>query len=81
MFGASSWDDRRADVGWTQFPTIWRARPEHIGHKHHLCAMAESGDVSLEQMKELTRNPKFICKVCGRAAKNADNLCEPVSLD
>lgn len=53
----------------------------HIGHKHHLCAMAESGEVGLEQIKDLVRNPQFMCKRCGRAAKSSDNLCEPVSLD
>jgi hypothetical protein len=49
----------------------------HIGHKNHLCAMAESGDVTVEHMKELIRNAKFMCKLCGRSAVNADNLCDP----
>jgi DNA-directed RNA polymerase subunit RPC12/RpoP len=69
-------------TGWTQQPATWgEVRSPHVGHKHHLCAMAESGDVGLEQMKDLVRNPKFMCKRCGRAAKSADNLCEPVSMD
>jgi predicted RNA-binding Zn-ribbon protein involved in translation (DUF1610 family) len=55
--------------------------PIHIGHSQHLCVMAESGDITLEQMKDLVRNPKFICNRCGRVAKSSDNLCEPVSLD
>jgi hypothetical protein len=42
--------------------------------------MAERGEVSLEQMKALVKDPKFICKKCGRVAANSDNLCEPVSL-
>ncbi len=67
-------------LGIWQQPTMFSLNP-HIGHKHHLCAMAESGDVGLEQMKDLVRNPQFMCKRCGRAAKNSDNLCEPVSLD
>ena len=65
---------------WRQ-PTVMTPRAPHVGHKHHLCAMAESGEVGLEQMKDLVRNPKFMCKRCGRAAKSSDNLCEPVSLD
>lgn len=55
-------------------------RAPHIGHKHHLCAMAESGDVSIEQMKELVRDAKFMCRICGRSAVNSDNLCEPEPL-
>ena len=53
----------------------------HIGHKHHLCVMAYQGEVTLEQMKDLVRNPKFICEKCGRVAANADNLCQPSALD
>jgi predicted RNA-binding Zn-ribbon protein involved in translation (DUF1610 family) len=53
----------------------------HIGHSNHLCDMSDRGLVTIEQMKELIRNPKFICKKCGRAAKKAENLCEPISLD
>jgi hypothetical protein len=52
----------------------------HIGHKHHLCAMAESGEVTVEQMKELIRDAKFMCKICGRSALNSENLCEPEPL-
>jgi hypothetical protein len=53
----------------------------HIGHSNHLCDMASKGQVTLEQMKELVRNAKFICNKCGRVAANSGNLCEPVSLD
>jgi hypothetical protein len=42
--------------------------------------MAEKGQVSLEQMKALAKDPQFICKKCGRVAHSADNLCEPVPL-
>ena len=53
----------------------------HIGHKMHLCDMAERGDISFDQMKALVSNPKFICKKCGRAAAKEENLCEPVLLE
>ena len=43
--------------------------------------MVERGEVSVEQMKTLVRDPKFICNECGRAAAKADNLCEPVPLE
>jgi len=48
----------------------------HISHRHHLCSMAENGEVSLEQVKDLVRNPKFIYKRCAKTAANKDNLCE-----
>jgi hypothetical protein len=40
----------------------------------------EEGEVSLSNFKELVKNPKFICKTCGRAAGKEENLCEPDSL-
>ena len=52
----------------------------HIGHRNHLCDMAMKGQVTLEQMKELVRDPKYICRKCGRVAANQENLCEAVSL-
>jgi len=52
----------------------------HIGHGTHLCHMAESGEFTLEQIKALVRDPKFICKTCGRAAAKEENLCDPVPL-
>jgi hypothetical protein len=42
--------------------------------------MVVKGQVSLEQIKALAKDPKFICKKCGRAANSSDNLCEPVEL-
>ena len=53
----------------------------HIGHKQHLCTMCESGDCSLEQIKTLVKDAKFICKVCGRVAAAEENLCEPVTIN
>jgi len=42
--------------------------------------MAESGEFTLEQIKALVKDPKFICKTCGRVAAKEENLCDPVSL-
>ena len=52
----------------------------HIGHRKHLCYLAESGDCSLDEIKLLVKGAKFICKICGRAAVAEENLCEPVAL-
>ena len=60
--------------------TIDEGKAPHIGHGNHLCDMAEKGQVTLEQMKALVKDPQFICKKCGRVAHSADNLCEPVPL-
>ena len=52
----------------------------HIGHQKHLCYLAESGESTLEEVKALVKDAKFVCKVCGRAAATEENLCEPVPL-
>jgi hypothetical protein len=69
-------------VGLTPYPIhmLYRPAQSHIGHQQHLCFMAESGSVPLDQIKELVRNPKFICRKCGRVAAHEENLCEPVPL-
>ncbi len=47
-------------------------------HQGHLCVLA-SKDL-FDQIKEITRNPRFICFNCGRVADCDDNLCNPMSL-
>jgi hypothetical protein len=67
----------------TPDPRYMVYKPEkapHIGHQFHLCVMCESGSCPLNQVKELVRNPKFLCRKCGRAAANEETLCEPVPL-
>ena len=51
----------------------------HLGHSQHLCDMANRG-VALDVVKDLVKNPKFLCKKCGRVAAKEENLCEPVPL-
>ena len=51
----------------------------HTGHDRHLCSLVAEG-VDLSEFKELVRNPKFICRICGRAASREENLCDPVPL-
>ena len=52
----------------------------HIGHKNHLCELAENGIVTLDMFKTLVKDAKFICRKCGRVAVKEANLCEPVPL-
>jgi len=37
--------------------------------------------MDLEKIKALCKDPKFICKACGRVANSADNLCDPAPID
>ena len=57
-------------------------RLPHPGHDKHLCFLDNIGYVkaNLEKYKELIRDPKFVCKNCGRAAASDENLCKPESL-
>jgi len=54
----------------------------HIGHEEHLCYLENVRyiDSNLEEYKKLIRNPKFVCRRCGRAAAKAENLCDPEAL-
>ena len=61
-------------------PRIERRASPHLGHRDHLCDIVKRGELSINQYKLLVRNPKLICKNCGRAAAVATNLCEPVPL-
>ena len=54
----------------------------HVGHEEHLCLLQNTGYVNdnLEDYKKLVRNPKFVCKGCGRVAANEKNLFAPEKL-
>ncbi|MEM5786546.1 MAG: hypothetical protein AAGU11_04460 [Syntrophobacteraceae bacterium] len=49
----------------------------HPAHEQHLCYLQNIGYVEseLEEFKKLVKEPKFICKNCGRAAASDKNLC------
>jgi hypothetical protein len=34
----------------------------------------------LDKLRKLVDEPRFICRKCGRAAKDSDYLCKPVKL-
>jgi len=36
---------------------------------------------NLKEYKKLVCDARFVCKKCGRAAKDAERLCKPVSLE
>jgi hypothetical protein len=54
----------------------------HHGYEKHLCLHKNIALLpeNLENYKKLVRGAKYVCKDCGRAAGNAENLCFPVEL-
>jgi len=54
----------------------------HAGHDKHLCYLNNLGfQISnAKAYKDLVRDGKFMCKVCGRVAASEKNLCKPVKL-
>jgi hypothetical protein len=36
---------------------------------------------NLQEYKKLVQEARFLCKKCGRAARDAERLCKPVALD
>ena len=55
---------------------------EHIckgDHTGHLCVLASKE--KFDEIKELVKNPQFICFNCGRIADAENNLCNPMPLE
>jgi hypothetical protein len=44
----------------------------------HLCKLAKRSD--LEEIKRLVKDASYICRKCGRAAREPANLCDPSRL-
>ena len=49
---------------------------KHVGH---FCVLVS--EERFDEIKELSRNPKFICFNCGRVADSKENLCNPMPTD
>jgi hypothetical protein len=54
----------------------------HPNHENHLCYLENIGFIQEFPgvYKDLVKRGKFFCKVCGRVAKNEENLCVPEKL-
>jgi hypothetical protein len=51
---------------------------KHPHHEKHLCVLATKHKI--DEIAKLAKNPKFICKICGRVAAKAGSLCEPIDM-
>ena len=49
------------------------------GHPGHICVLASKG--MFDRIKEITKQPKYICFNCGRVADAERSLCNPMPLD
>lgn len=51
-------------------------------HDKHLCKLAADGThrSQPEAYAGLVKEPRFVCKSCGRAAADSANLCNPILL-
>ena len=47
-------------------------------HSQHMCELVKH--MSTEEFIPLVKDAKWVCEVCGRVAKNRENLCRPVAL-
>ena len=48
-------------------------------HEGHLCLLVSQR--KFDRIRELVRNPRYICFNCGRVADSEQNLCNPMPLD
>ena len=42
-----------------------------------VCEIDFSSDSGLSELKTLTKDSKFVCRGCGRAASSEESLCQP----
>ena len=47
----------------------------HPHHEKHLCSMV--GNRNMKTAAKLAKDAKYLCLICGRAAKSETNLCWP----
>lgn len=59
-----------------------KVKMPHDGHEMHLCYLANLGyqAQNTDLYKSLVREPRYICKACGRVAVEKINLCKPSKL-
>jgi len=53
-----------------------RFEKRHIGHENHLCDLVARRQIG--RVAHLSKGARYMCHICGRAAIEAANLCEPI---
>ena len=48
------------------------------GKESHLCKLVKREEI--EQVRQLVKDPAYLCTKCGRAAREQSRLCEPSRL-
>jgi len=53
-----------------------------VNHEQHLCRLYESDLHKSDPARyaTLVKDPRYVCKSCGRVAAENQNLCEPIPL-
>jgi hypothetical protein len=51
----------------------------HDNHDTHLCSIVERGS-TINEYRQLVISPVYLCRQCGRTARLADHLCDPIPL-
>ena len=51
---------------------------QHTGHAQHMCELVAKRQMN--KVATLSKDAKYVCHICGRAAKSAKSLCEPVEI-
>ncbi|MCW4033620.1 MAG: hypothetical protein NWF08_09560 [Candidatus Bathyarchaeota archaeon] len=53
---------------------------KHEGHEKHLCKLIVGDMESIDKIRPLVNDGKFLCTACGRVANKSENLCAPEEL-
>ena len=51
---------------------------QHAGHANHMCFLVAKRQ--MDKVASLSKDAKYVCHICGRAAAKAANLCEAVEI-
>lgn len=55
-----------------------RLSDNHRGHANHLCELTARREMAT--VAEKSKDAKYLCYICGRAAASSEDLCEPVEI-
>lgn len=51
----------------------------HEGHNKHMCYLVNM-KTPVAELKKIAKDAVFMCRNCGRSAKDKKHLCNPVKL-